>query len=132
MRTRRATAALIAGRRALGRANPELEKWSGEQWHAWLEAERQGGADASALPIVVIATLTSVDDLLLHVGIVQLLCEARLRCALLLVLPTPEAARLARSGARRAGWEGLVCIADEDQAERLIQGLPDETKVALF
>src|SRR5687767_6043568 len=132
MSMRRATAALSAGRRSLRQANPELEKWSREQFHAWLAAQRYGEGDASAWPVVVIASLTSIDDLLLHVGVVQLLCEARLRRSLLLVMATPEAARLARSDARRAGWEGLVCIADEDQAERLMQGLPPETNVALF
>src|SRR3712207_6825002 len=116
MRTRARLAALVAGRRILRRTNPELQTWSREQWQSWLEEQRAGLGDTSRPPLVVFAALSSLDDIVIHVGLIQLLSEPALRCAVVLSMAGEESVRVAQAQSRREGWEGLVRIVDDGEA----------------
>jgi hypothetical protein len=73
-----------------------------------------------------------MEDLPLHIGLMQLLSLPELRCTPVLSLPTEEAARLLRARARRDEWHALVHIHAEDECSRMLRRLPVHKAVAVF
>lgn len=119
-------AAMLATRRALESANPDALEWSRAQWTAWL-ASRQKGEIDHRRELVVAAALTCLEDVWLHLALARLLEMKAARCSLLLSLSTEEAVRLARSEARREGWEMLVHILTDDECDRTLRRMPADT-----
>jgi hypothetical protein len=124
-------ASLNAGRHALARSNPELLEWTTRSWDAWLRVQRTP-TEARRPRLLVVATLSCVEDLSLHAGVMQLLASPALQCTLVLAFPTDAMARLVRARARRDEWEALVhIIVDGDLADTMGR-VPAEAIVAMF
>ncbi len=125
------TAVMIGGRRLLGRDNPQLADWSRMQWESWLRRQRAAVSDSGPRLLAVVA-ITCVDDLLLHVGLMQLLAVSGSRCRVVLSLAEEEAVRVVRALARREGWGSLVYIVTDGDCDDMLQGLPPSTLVGVF
>ena len=123
---------MLAGRRILGTANPELLAWTSERWDSWLAGQRSGAPDPSKQRLIAVAEVTCVEDLKLHVGLMQLLADARFRCTVLLSAPTEQAASILAAQARREGWQYLVHIAKRSESRRLLNRLPPSAALAVF
>jgi hypothetical protein len=76
--------------------------------------------------------LTCLDDLPLHVGLMELLADEMLQCRLVLRLPTQEAVRLARARARREEWHMLVEILEATDCDNLVRSFAADTPIAVF
>lgn len=127
-----AVSAMLAVRVALRRANPDLLAWSERQWQAWLETRRTERPDVGKPPVIAIASLTCLDDLFVHVRLMQLLADTSKRVALVVAFPTEEAARLARAQARADGWRDLARIVTDGEAANIARRLSGELAVATF
>jgi hypothetical protein len=123
---------LLAARRLLATANPALLAWASEQWEAWLLSQRSDPPNPSKPRLFAVATLSCLEDLSLHVGLMQLLAEPSFRCTVLLSVPTQEVARIIGAQARRGGWQHLVHIAVESECLRLLDRLPANSALAVF
>ena len=121
---------MLAARHALRRTNPELLSWSRGQWDAWLRTQRGLSSQQTQSPLLAVATLTCLEDLPLHVGLMQLLAMGASRCTVVLTLPTDATARIARARARREGWGSLVAI--RVAADFLVDTLPPSALLAVF
>lgn len=128
----RLLAALLSGRQIVGRTNPRLLDWAGERWHAWLHSQRTDPPDRSKPQLFAVATLTCVEDLHLHVGLMQLLADPQFRCTVVLTAPTEEMARILGSQARREQWQYLVHIVEQSDWPQLIERLPASAALAVF
>src|SRR5256885_7552354 len=93
-------AAMLAGRHVLERTNPGLLAWTRRQWNDWLRAERNGHTGTVAPTATIVASLSTLHDLDLHVAVMQLLRIRWLRCTLVLSLPTQELTRIVRAQSR--------------------------------
>lgn len=125
-------AGMLAGRTALRRTNPDLLAWSHLQWELWIKAQHSYRADLADTPMLAVASLSCLEDLPLHIGLMQLIGIPDNHVALVLSLPTEEAARLARAQARRDGWSGLVRIVAENEANDLLDRLPGSALLTVF
>lgn len=125
-------AAMLAGRTLLKSHNPELSSWCRRQWARWLQTQRGAQLDISKSQLTVVAHLTCLTDVRLHVGLMQLLGESELRCAVIFCLPTEETADIARAQARREEWHQLVLIVSEDEWAVLLANLPAFAVLAVF
>lgn len=70
-----------------------------------------------------VAELTCLEDLPLHIGLIQLLVAHGSRCRVLLSLPTDEMANLVRERARRESWHELVYIDSVGGCRRKLEAL---------
>jgi hypothetical protein len=122
---------MLAGRRLLDR-NARLGDWARRTWHGWLEDRRETAPNMAQPLVVAVATLTCLEDLYLHMGLLQLLATPGLRCTPVFRLPTDAAARLMRAKARREEWESLVHIISDAECELAVMGLPAGTKTIDF
>jgi hypothetical protein len=125
-------AAMLAARQILGRDNPDLQAWSRSQWKRWLERQHSAHVRGAGDPLFVFASLTCIDDLSLHIGLMQLLGLPDRRCAVTFTLPTEAMVRLVRAQARREEWHTLVHIIAEDRRDELIVQLPSSSALAVF
>jgi hypothetical protein len=123
---------MLAARRSLGRANPDLMAWSERQWQAWLRNRQRSQAAQAGPGILIVAALSCIDDVGLHVGLMQLLSIASVRCTVVLSLPTEEMALLAEVQARREGWHMLARIVAQAECGDMLQRLSPADKVAVF
>lgn len=124
--------AMLAGRRTLELANPQLLAASSRRWDLWLQSQRFDRADLSRRQIVVVAEITCIEDVPLHVGLMHLLSLQDWRCEVVLSLPTDEMARIVRAQARRAGWHTLVRIVDTTACRQMLLRLQQTTPLAVF
>jgi len=123
---------MLAARQAVARDNPDLTAANRERWNAWLETERRRDFATPGRQLVVCAEITCLNDLYLHVGLLQLLAVPNLRSRVLLMLPTEAAARMVRAQAYREGWGGLVQILAREHAINLVKSLDGGVHVAIF
>ena len=123
-------AGFFAARKALGQSSAELLAWSTRRWESWLDAQR----DVSTPPaeLIAVARLTCLDDLPLHIGLMQLLKTSGLGVAIVLTFPSSEMLALGRAQARRAGWHGLVHFRAEPELAPALARLPGNTWIARF
>ena len=122
----------LAARRLLRRRNPGVLAWSERQWRTWLSSEAGARPTPESWPMLIVAALSCMDDLPLHVGVMQLLGLPGLRCTLVLSLPTEAIARLVRAQARREGWDLLTHIVDQDTCTSMLSRLRDRDALAVF
>src|SRR5918993_3137514 len=123
---------LLAGRQILASANPVLLAWARERWNAWLLSQRSDPPDPTKPRLFVVAALSCVEDLPLHVGLMQLLATPSFRCTVLLSVPTQKVARIVGAQARREGWQNLVYIAEASECLRRLDRLPASSALAVF
>ena len=124
-------AGLWAARQVLEQSNPELLAWTTQQWQYWLEAQRR--VETNGQPrLVAVAVLAGVEDLHLHVGLMQLLASQGRRCTVILTFPTDETACIARAEARRGEWHALVHIMPKAELAEALQGLSTDAMLAFF
>ena len=123
--------AMLAGRRLLN-ANPRLFDWSRETWGAWLDDRRGTLPDMGRPPVIAVATLTCLQDVFLHLGLMQLLAVPGIRCTPVFRLPTEAAAWLMRAQARREGWGPLVHIYSETECARVLDSGSVESPIFDF
>lgn len=124
-------AAMFATRQLFGQANPSLLAWSEGAWNAWLKLQRNADVRASQ-PLVLVANLCSLDDLVLHIGVKQLLSIPSVAFSVILVFPTEAATRLAKAQARREEWHELVRMVASSELPRLIDGLSFDSLMVAF
>ena len=124
-------AASFTARRVLTNSNPNLSRWSSETWQAWLRAQRNADLISSSR-LLVIVRLTCLEDLPLHVGLMQLTATPGLGCTVVLTFPTEEMTRLATARARRDEWHHLVHILAHSELSRTIDNLSANTLLAVF
>jgi hypothetical protein len=122
---------LLAARTLMADEHIDLFNWCGEQWKRWLESQRSPD-NSGASGLLVVAVLSCLEDLLLHVGVMQLLASDGFRCALILTFPTPEMTRLAQAKARREDWHGLVHMVPHAKISSLVERLAPEAAIAAF
>jgi len=82
--------------------------------------------------VVVVANLTCLEDLYLHLGLMQLIATPGLRCTPVFRLPTHASAQLMKAKARREEWETLVHIVSDAECERALIGLLAGTRIIEF
>ena len=123
---------MLAASHLLERSNPRLLDWSKRAWEAWREQEQAPHRQGPMPSVIIVATLTCLDDLRLHVGVLQLLQRPGIRANLVLTLPTAEALGIARTEARRDGWLGLVTMIAEGDWPALQAGLAPEQRLVFF
>ena len=124
-------AGLLAARRVLEKSNPELLDWAAGQWTQWLQSQGSIGVD-ELRAIVAVAALTGIEDLPLHVGLMQLLASPGLRCTVILTFPTGAMTRLAAAKARREGWHALVHMMPITELTEGLSGLKSDSMLAFF
>ena len=123
---------MLAAGHLLERSNQRLLVWSKRGWEAWRE-QAQAPNTLEPMPrFIIVAALTCLDDLRLHVGVLQLLHLPGVRADLVLTLPTGEALAIARTGARRDGWLGLVTMITDGDWPALQAGLAPDQPVVVF
>ncbi len=132
MTVHHAIAAMLAGRRVLDRSGTDLFARNRLVWEEWLGTQRCTVPNPDRRKLVVVVELTCLEDLLLHVGVIQLLGTASLRCRLVFSLPTQKMAQIVQAQAWREGWHGLVQILAHDECAALLQSLPVSAAVAIF
>jgi hypothetical protein len=120
-----------AARKLIGEINPDLLTWSQERWKGW-RLRQKSTKERGRSRIVIVAAITCVDDLHLHIGLMQLLGVSDLPATIVLAVPTHESARLIRSQARRDGWEMLVHILVEAECEEKLRALPASQQLIVF
>jgi hypothetical protein len=122
-------AAMLAARHIAGRDNANLGPWSRQRWADWLSV-RRSPRHVRGEPLSAIAVrLTCLDDLHLHVGLMQLLPLMGAGCTPLFSLPSEEAARIFRARARREEWDGLVLVATDGEADAVLAHLPATSRL---
>jgi hypothetical protein len=124
-------AALIAGRRALESSNPRLLGWATRHWLNWLDEQRSVEHDQKPA-VVAVASLSRLEDIPLHVGLIQLLASAGLSSAVVLAFPTAAMTRLAAARARREEWLGLVHMTSRADLPNVIERLPSGANLVFF
>jgi hypothetical protein len=122
-------AEMLSARHLVRTANPDLVAWSSGQWRAWLAAQRNAWTDMSQPRLIVAAALTCIEDLPLHVGLMQLLALRNVRCRVILSVPSDATGRLVRAQARRDGWELLVTILTETECDKSLGSLPESSTI---
>ena len=125
-------AALLAARQVVRRDNPDLFLWCNRQWDSWLRSQQAVAPDLSNPALLAVAALTCIEDLPLHVALMQLIALPGVRCDIVLSLPSEEMARIVRAHARRDAWEGLVHIASEADCAEMLGRLSARTAVAVL
>jgi hypothetical protein len=132
MTKERFLSAMLAARSVVGTANPTLLNWAGERWTAWLHSQRSDPPDVSKPRAFIVAALTCVEDLPLHVGLMQVLASGLFRCNVTLTVATPDLVRLLGAQARRGGWEHLVQIVEQSEVPALLERLAGSARLAVF
>lgn len=122
---------MLSIRRLLQARNPELIAWGAQRWQTWLLNQRDIRKVEPGRRLIVQAALTCLQDLPLHVALMQLLTIAT-RLTLVLTLPTKAAAQLLQAQARREEWEMLVHITDRQRCDDLLRRLPADVPIATF
>ena len=124
-------AGLLAARRVLERSNPELLQWATRQWTRWLQSQGSIRVDEQRA-VVAVAALAGLEDLPLHVGLMQLLASPGLRCTVIFAFPTGAMTRLAAAKARREGWHALVHMMPITELTERLSGLSSDAMLAFF
>jgi hypothetical protein len=123
---------MLAVRRSVEERVPELLAASRLGWESWLESQRLPDSSHLDQRIICIAELTCLEDLPLHVGLIQLLVAHGSRCRVLLSLPTLEMANLVRERARRESWHELVYIDSVAGCRRKLEVLNRADTLVVF
>lgn len=131
MTTEPSVSALLVARAVLANVNPDLLAWTAGAWDGWVRTQRDPGR-AYAEQLVAIVHLSTLEDLPLHVGLMQLLALHDVHCSVVLALPTDSAARITSARARREGWHNLVRIITEAELPPTIDRLPAAAVMAVF
>jgi hypothetical protein len=79
-----------------------------------------------------VAALTCLDDLRLHVGLMQLLQLREVRAAPILTFPGDDALNIASAEARREGWQALVVMIADAQLPAALAELEPDQHLAVF
>src|SRR3982751_4136017 len=116
---------MLAARRSVRRENSDLLGWTERQWQAWLRAQRSAQEPLFGPRILIVAAISCIEDLPLHVGLMQLLSNRTFQCTVALSLPSDEMIRLVRAQARREGWHMLVHIFSEAKCADMLRRLPE-------
>jgi hypothetical protein len=124
--------AVLAARQLLRARNPELLAWSARQWDAWLSSQRRAGSDAGKCRVIIVVALTCLEDLPLHIGLLQLLALDGVRSEVIFRASTEAAANLLRAQARRQGWHLFVHVHAQADCDRLLSNLPATATLAVF
>lgn len=122
----------LAARNMLESQNARLLDWTERQWQRWLERERSGGGPTWKSSLVLVAALTCLDDLRLHVGLMQLLQLREVRAAPILTFPGDDALNIASAEARREGWQALVVMIADAQLPAALAELEPDQHLAVF
>src|SRR4051812_21482480 len=127
-------AGMVAARELLGNFGTDLLGWAAARWETWLELQRsvQERRELAGTELVAVAAITCLEDLPLHVGLMQLISIPSLHCTVVLVLPNEETVRLAEARARREGWHALVHIVRRGELDRLLGRLSADELLAVF
>jgi hypothetical protein len=123
---------MLAARQLLQAQNPGLLAWSDRQWKTWLSAQRDVRLRKRGRQLIVMASVTGVDDLMLHIGVMQLLTMREFHCRLFLCLPTDQSVHLTRARARREEWEMLVDIIEVTAFDEVLRSVSTGASLAAF
>jgi hypothetical protein len=122
---------LLAARTLMADEHIDLFSWSRQKWEKWLESQRSPDK-TNASGLIVVAALSCLEDLFLHVGVMQLLASDGFRPALILTFPTQEMTRLAKARARREDWHGLVRMVSHAEIGSSVERLAPDAVIAAF
>jgi hypothetical protein len=131
MTTEPSVSALLGARAIAAKVNPNLLAWTAGAWEGWVRSQRDARRSC-AQQLVAVVKLSALEDLPLHVGLMQLLAMQDVHCRIVLALPTDFAARIASARARRQGWQNLVRILTSAELPSTIERLPAATIMAVF
>jgi len=124
--------AMLAARQSLRRRNMRVQAWGRKQWDNWIATQQRVRPQPNSRKVLAVAAVSCLEDLPVHVGLLQLLGIAGIRCSVILSLPTPDMARLTKARARRDGWSGLVQILADDETKKYLESVDGELLLAVF
>jgi hypothetical protein len=127
-----ATSLFAALRSILGQANPSWIEANERVWQGWLHAAGSTLPRRDLPQVVIAARIQCVDDIILHRGLLQLLCLDTIQPLVLFALPTASALAIVRGQALREGWASLVSLMTKAEMDRAIRQLPGKMPIALF
>lgn len=119
-------------RRLLDYHYPESLRCNRNAWRAWL-ARRGSSLVDTALPKAFLAIrVGSIEDVILHTAMLQILRHPGFLPLVVLVLPNRVAARLAWVEAMAEGWASLVTITSDADWATQARRLPPEARLINF
>jgi hypothetical protein len=101
-------------------------------WRDYWENVIQNPACLGKPKLLIVARIQSIDDIILHRGMLQILGLSSIQPLVIFALPTSAAVEILSGYARREGWASLVSIATEAELDHAIRHLPDTVPIATF
>lgn len=119
-------------RRLLREQHPDVWERHSAAWAAWLALRRARLPDPDTPRVFVVIPVHTIEDVVLYTGVLQLIGTPGLLALLVLVLPNPSSALLARADAMAQGWGSLVTITTIEEWAVAAERLPSSVRIVQF